>query len=55
MKWLSRVESLTTIANPPQLLRWNSHKGYLPQLIDNGIATVPSICLSAGSTIHQVS
>jgi hypothetical protein len=34
--------------NPPELLRWNSHKFYLKELESAGIAIVPTFWLNRG-------
>src|SRR5215207_6947380 len=31
-QWLQRVEVQVELYNPPALLRWNAHKGYLQEL-----------------------
>jgi glutathione synthase/RimK-type ligase-like ATP-grasp enzyme len=33
------------VINPPELLRWNSHKAYLAKLGDAGVPTVPTIAV----------
>lgn len=40
--WLAHVESVTTVLNPPALVRWNLDKRYLDQLARLGVATVPT-------------
>jgi glutathione synthase/RimK-type ligase-like ATP-grasp enzyme len=45
-EWLAFIDraerDLVPMINPPALLRWNSHKRYLAELGDTGIATVPT-------------
>ncbi|MGH2784422.1 MAG: ATP-grasp domain-containing protein [Actinomycetota bacterium] len=45
--WAGR---LPNVHNPARLIRWNSHKAYLRELEDAGIATVPTEWLDAGAT-----
>lgn len=40
--WIEKVSTLTKLFNPAPLLLWNSHKSYLKELEDNGIAIAPS-------------
>jgi len=35
--WIERVARLTTLVNPPSLLRWNLHKSYLLGLASEGV------------------
>jgi glutathione synthase/RimK-type ligase-like ATP-grasp enzyme len=37
------------VINPPAVLRWSSHKGYLAELSERGIPTVPTLMASACS------
>ena len=39
--WLDRMERLP-VWNPVETVRWNSEKGYLRELADAGIATIPT-------------
>ncbi|HEV2316508.1 MAG TPA: hypothetical protein VGV89_02905 [Thermoplasmata archaeon] len=56
LRWLDRVESLTTVLNPPTLVRWNSHKGYLLELARQGHAVVPTelVRQDSAATLRQV-
>ena len=50
MAFLDRLErERLPVVNPPQLLRWNSDKAYLAELIAKGVSCVPSIALDACS------
>ena len=40
--WLAHVEAVTTVLNPPALVRWNLDKRYLARLADAGVAVVPT-------------
>ena len=48
LRFLARLEAeRLPVANPPQLLRWNSDKAYLAELEEKGISAVPSIVAPA--------
>ena len=42
LAWIARAARLTTIVNPPKVIAWNTHKGYLRDLESRGIAVVPT-------------
>jgi glutathione synthase/RimK-type ligase-like ATP-grasp enzyme len=42
LDWAAEVERVTTLVNPVDVLRWNSHKGYLAELTAKGVPTVPT-------------
>ena len=44
---LERVEA--TVLNPPHVLRWNAHKGYLLELQAKGVDVVPTALLARGA------
>jgi glutathione synthase/RimK-type ligase-like ATP-grasp enzyme len=50
-RWLSlllRAErEQWPMINPPELLRWNSHKAYLAELAEAGVPTVPTLAVEA--------
>ncbi|HYK81501.1 MAG TPA: hypothetical protein VEU55_00025 [Gemmatimonadales bacterium] len=49
LSWIGRLEGLQVpVWNPPDLLRWNSHKAYLRELATAGVATVPTRWLGRG-------
>ncbi len=48
-QWLDRAEEVVDIINPPEMVRWNLHKGYLIELQSAGVPVVPTGLLSAGS------
>lgn len=43
--WLDRVETLTRVFNPAEVIRWNCDKHYLVDLISAGVPTVPTIVI----------
>ncbi len=47
LAWIDRVGATTAVWNPPELLRWNSHKGYLLELGQRGLPTVPTLLVRA--------
>jgi glutathione synthase/RimK-type ligase-like ATP-grasp enzyme len=49
-QWLLRIESLTSVCNSVNLLRWNFDKRYLIDLSARGISIVPSIYFEPQST-----
>jgi hypothetical protein len=51
MAWSSKVNRLTRIYNPPEVLRWNTHKGYLRELEARGIPTTPTVWVPRGGTV----
>jgi glutathione synthase/RimK-type ligase-like ATP-grasp enzyme len=48
--WTAQVERQARLVNPADVLRWNSHKGYLVELAAHGVATVPSQFIPGPST-----
>jgi glutathione synthase/RimK-type ligase-like ATP-grasp enzyme len=45
---LARAEAARwPMINPPALLRWNSDKSYLTELVDRGVPTVPTLAVEA--------
>jgi glutathione synthase/RimK-type ligase-like ATP-grasp enzyme len=51
LAWADRVAAATTLANPPDVLRWNTDKRYLAELAAAGLATVPTTFVEPGSTV----
>ena len=49
--WTERVETVTQVWNPPAILRWNGHKGYLRELADRGAHVVPTAWIADGEPI----
>jgi glutathione synthase/RimK-type ligase-like ATP-grasp enzyme len=52
LAWTERVARTTHLWNPPSVVRWNTHKRYLAELADVDVATVPTVCLSAGTGVR---
>jgi glutathione synthase/RimK-type ligase-like ATP-grasp enzyme len=49
--WAERVGTLTTLRNPAEVVRWNTHKGYLLELEERGAPIVPTAWLGAGDRV----
>ena len=47
LEWAEHVASVTTLVNPLELIRWNTHKRYLRDLEARGIAVVPTAWIDA--------
>jgi glutathione synthase/RimK-type ligase-like ATP-grasp enzyme len=50
LDWAAAVERKTALVNPPDVLRWNSHKGYLAEFTAKGVPTVPTRLVPGPST-----
>ena len=50
LAWAEFVESVTRLANPVSVVRWNTHKRYLLDLAAAGIAIVPTRMVPKGTT-----
>jgi glutathione synthase/RimK-type ligase-like ATP-grasp enzyme len=50
--WAARAGALTRIENPPDVLRWNTHKGYLMELEERGAPVVPTAWLGRGDRVY---
>lgn len=49
--WAERVEEATCLYNPAEVVRWNTHKGYLIELEERGAPVVPTAWLGQGDRI----
>jgi glutathione synthase/RimK-type ligase-like ATP-grasp enzyme len=47
--WAERAGALCPLWNPPDVIRWNTHKGYLRELEARGIPTIPTLWLERGT------
>jgi len=50
LEWAARVERETSLVNPADVLRWNSHKGYLAEFTAKSVPTVPTRLVPGPST-----
>ncbi|OJH37403.1 ATP-grasp domain-containing protein [Cystobacter ferrugineus] len=48
--WAERAGAQCPLWNPPEVLRWNTHKSYLRELESRGVPIVPTAWLERGST-----
>jgi hypothetical protein len=48
LHWVDRIGKETVVWNPPELVRWNSHKSYLVDLADDGVGVVPTELVRRG-------
>jgi hypothetical protein len=51
ISWLDHIESMTMVQNPPEIIRWNSHKSYLRRLSEGGFPVIPTEWVQQGSTV----
>jgi hypothetical protein len=49
--WASKVGQLTRLYNPPEVLRWNTHKGYLRKLEARGVPFTATEWVARGGTL----
>lgn len=49
--WADRAGARCPLWNPPEVLRWNTHKGYLRELEARGVAIVPTAWLERGTAV----
>jgi glutathione synthase/RimK-type ligase-like ATP-grasp enzyme len=49
LAWARRVEAVTVLRNPADLIVWNSDKTYLRELGERGVRTVPTVWVSRES------
>ncbi|MDY7232190.1 ATP-grasp domain-containing protein [Hyalangium rubrum] len=49
--WASKVGRLTRLYNPPEVLRWNTHKSYLRELEAKGVPCTPTVWVPRGGTV----
>ncbi len=49
--WAARAGALTRLENPADVLRWNTHKGYLLELEERGAPVVPTAWLGRGDAV----
>ena len=47
--WAERAGALCPLFNPPEVLRWNTHKGYLRELESRGVEIIPTLWWERGS------
>jgi glutathione synthase/RimK-type ligase-like ATP-grasp enzyme len=52
--WIDRVAAATRLLNAPEVVRWNTHKGYLLDLARADVAIVPTQLLQPGDDIELI-
>ena len=53
LAWADRTATLTTLINPPAVVRWNTDKHYLAELARAGVPTVPTRFVEPGESAVQ--
>lgn len=51
LRWVEEVAAVTTLLNPPPILRWNTRKTYLRALEQVGVPIVPTEWLAKGDQV----
>jgi len=51
LRWVGDVARRTSLWNPLELVRWNTHKSYLGTLAERGAPVVPTVFLGAGEAV----
>jgi O-ureido-D-serine cyclo-ligase len=54
LDWVSRTAALTTLLNPPPVVRWNCDKHYLRGLAQAGLPVVPTTFVEAAAEPREV-
>ena len=49
--WAARVEQVTLLCNPADVVRWNTHKSYLLELEERGAPVIPTAWLGQGDEV----
>ena len=49
--WIDRAEAAAPVFNPPVVLRWNAHKGYLRDLGERGVPVVDTLWAAQGTAL----
>ena len=49
LSWVEHVATVTSLWNPLEVVRWNTHKSYLRDLEQRGVPIVPTVWLAAGT------
>ncbi|MEV4291243.1 hypothetical protein AB0K40_37535 [Nonomuraea bangladeshensis] len=52
LSWVEHCSTLTRVANPPEIIRWNSRKQYLLELRERGVPVVPTRYLAPGDPVE---
>jgi O-ureido-D-serine cyclo-ligase len=49
LEWAKRAAAVTTLLNPPEVIRWNIDKHYLGELAQEGVPVIPSEFVEPGA------
>lgn len=52
LEWASGVAAVTRLWNPIDVVRWNTHKGYMLELERQGVPVTPTMLVPRGSSIE---
>ncbi len=52
--WAARVGAITTLWNPAAVIEWNSHKGYLAELAERGVAIPPTVFVTTAAPVADL-
>jgi glutathione synthase/RimK-type ligase-like ATP-grasp enzyme len=55
LAWAQAAAAATSLWNPPDVLRWNTHKSYLLELEERGAPVVPTAWLAQGDRVDLAS
>lgn len=50
LAWIDKAAERSRLLNPPEVVRWNHHKGYLRALENAGVPVIPTAHFSAGTS-----
>lgn len=53
LAWAERVAVGTRLVNPPDVVRWNTHKGYLAELAAGGLPVVPTAVVADQAGLRE--
>ena len=53
LAWAERTAKLTTLINPPEVIRWNTDKHYLAELARAGVPVVPTRFVEPGESAAE--
>jgi hypothetical protein len=52
LAWTERVAAVTPLHNEPRVVRWNSHKRYLPELARRGVRVIETVFAEPGARLE---
>jgi hypothetical protein len=55
LTWARQVAARMPLFNPPEVVAWNTHKGYLRDLAARGLAVTPTAFVDAGESVDLAS